>query len=102
MIENFISIADGPSSFRRQRRNLELEQEELWTELSSRRSRFFGEQEVARVTRGTSEVVARGRQHDKRGQKRAKQMSVNNRLRPAARRSTPWFASALVPVPLFH
>lgn len=52
-IENFISIADGPSSFHRQRRNLELEQGELWTELSSCRSRFFGEQEVARVTRGT-------------------------------------------------
>lgn len=65
--------------------------------------RFRGEREVARVTRGrTCECAARGRQRDKRGQKRAKQMSVNNRLRPAARRSTPSFASASVPVPLFH
>lgn len=53
--------------------------------------------------RGEVGSVARAsRQRDKRGQKRAKQMSVNNRLRPAARRSTPWFASTSVSVPLFH
>lgn len=53
--------------------------------------------------RGEVSSVARAsRQRDKRGQKRAKQMSVNNRLRPAARRSTPWFASTSVSVPLFH
>lgn len=47
-------------------------------------------------------VARASRQRDKRGQKRAKQMSVNNRLRPAARRSTPRFASTSVSVPLFH
>lgn len=53
--------------------------------------------------RGEVGSVARAsRQRDKRGQKRAKQMSVNNRLRPAARRSTPWFAGTSVSVPLFH
>lgn len=46
-----------------------------------------GEEEGGEV----GSVARASRQRDKRGQKRAKQMSVNNRLRPAARRSTPRF-----------
>lgn len=57
-----------------------------------------GEEEGGEV----GSVARASRQRDKRGQKRAKQMSVNNRLRPAARRSTPRFASTSVSVPLFH